>query len=59
MPYLLELDASHNKLTAVLDFNPPKNLKIADFSYNHIEEMGDLSAHHYLMKLVLDRIFFC
>ena len=54
MPYLLELDASHNLLTHLLDFAPPKNLKSADFSFNEIEEMGDLSDHHYLTKLVLD-----
>ena len=54
MPYLLELDASHNLLGHLLDFAPPKNLKSANFSYNQIEEMGDLSDHHYLTKLVID-----
>ena len=54
MPYLLELDASHNLLGHLLDFAPPKNIKSANFSFNQIEEMGDLSEHHYLTKLVLD-----
>lgn len=59
LPYLLILDASHNKLTTVLDFKPPKNLKEVDLSFNEIEEMSDLSAHHYLMKLNLDSILLC
>lgn len=56
MPFLLELDVSHNQLTQLLDFMPPKNLRVANLSYNNITEMTDLSAHHYLMELVLDRI---
>lgn len=28
MPYLLELNASQNKLTTFFDFKPPKNLKV-------------------------------
>ena len=59
LPYLIILDASHNKLTSVLDFNPPKNLKDVDLSFNEIEEMSDLSEHHCLMKLNLDSILFC
>jgi Leucine-rich repeat (LRR) protein len=56
MPHLLELDASHNKIETLLDFIPPKNLKTADFSYNLITELTDLSAHHCLTSLILDRI---
>lgn len=56
LKYLLILDASHNKLTKLLDFSPPKNLQKVDLSYNDIEEMTDLTPHHYLMSLVLDRI---
>ena len=56
LPYLLILDVSHNKVSKLLDFTPPKNLKEVDLSYNEIEEMSDLSAHHYLTKLCLDRI---
>ncbi|XP_034877028.1 leucine-rich repeat and guanylate kinase domain-containing protein [Mirounga leonina] len=54
MPYLLELNASHNKLTTFFNFKPPKNLKKVDFSYNQISEMRDLSACHALTKLILD-----
>ena len=54
MPYLLELDASNNRLSSMLNFSPPKNLQRVDLSFNNIEDMGDLSAHHYLQKLVLD-----
>ncbi|XP_041584126.1 leucine-rich repeat and guanylate kinase domain-containing protein isoform X3 [Vulpes lagopus] len=53
MPYLLELNASHNKLTTFFNFKPPKNLKV-DFSYNQISEMRDLSAYQALTKLILD-----
>uniref|UniRef100_A0A667GLD6 Leucine rich repeats and guanylate kinase domain containing n=1 Tax=Lynx canadensis TaxID=61383 RepID=A0A667GLD6_LYNCA len=38
MPYLLELNASHNKLTTFFNFKPPKNLK----SNNQIEKMTGL-----------------
>ena len=58
MPYLLELDASHNQIHKLLDFTPPKNLKVVDLSFNQIIAMSDLSAHHYLMKLNLDSILY-
>uniref|UniRef100_A0A8C7EX42 Leucine-rich repeat and guanylate kinase domain-containing protein n=1 Tax=Neovison vison TaxID=452646 RepID=A0A8C7EX42_NEOVI len=54
MPYLLELNASHNKLTTFFNFKPPKNLKKVDFSYNQISEMRDLSEYQTLTKLILD-----
>nr|XP_023420022.1 leucine-rich repeat and guanylate kinase domain-containing protein [Cavia porcellus] len=55
MPYLLELNASQNKLTTFFNFKPPKNLKKVDFSYNQISEMSDLSAYRALTQLILDR----
>ena len=58
MPYLLELDVSHNKLTKLLDFTPPKNLRKVDVSFNEIEYMGDLSQHECLVSINLDSIFF-
>lgn len=58
LQYMLILDVSHNKLTKLLDFTPPKNLKEANFGYNEIEEMTDLSAYHYLTVLNLDRILY-
>ncbi|XP_045144857.1 leucine-rich repeat and guanylate kinase domain-containing protein [Echinops telfairi] len=54
MPYLLELNASQNRLTTFFNFNPPRNLKKVDFSYNQISEMTDLSAYQALTKLILD-----
>ncbi|XP_012876997.1 PREDICTED: leucine-rich repeat and guanylate kinase domain-containing protein [Dipodomys ordii] len=54
MPYLLELNASQNRLTTFFHFKPPKNLKKVDFSFNHISQMSDLSAYHGLTKLILD-----
>ncbi|WAR26726.1 LRGUK-like protein, partial [Mya arenaria] len=56
LPYLLILNASHNKLSTVLDFKPPRNLKEVDLSFNEIEVISDLSAHHSLMKLNLDKL---
>lgn len=56
LQYMLILDVSHNKLTKLLDFTPPKNLREANFGYNEIEEMTDLSAYHYISSLNLDRI---
>ncbi|PIK36451.1 hypothetical protein BSL78_26718 [Apostichopus japonicus] len=55
MPFLVELDASHNEISKLLDFSPPQNLQEVDMSFNLIDEMGDLSAHHALTKLVLDK----
>ncbi|XP_066111364.1 leucine-rich repeat and guanylate kinase domain-containing protein-like isoform X1 [Saccopteryx bilineata] len=54
MPYLLELNASQNKLTTFFNFKPPKNLKKVDFSCNQISKMSDLSAYQALTKLILD-----
>nr|KAF6338263.1 leucine rich repeats and guanylate kinase domain containing [Pipistrellus kuhlii] len=54
MPYLLELNASQNRLTTFFNFKPPKNLKKVDFSCNQISKMGDLSAYQALTKLILD-----
>ena len=53
---MLSLDASHNNITAMLDFTPPKNLQEVDLSYNQLTDMGDLSPHYALKKLVLDSI---
>lgn len=56
LPYLLILDVSHNKLTTVLDFEPPKNLREVDLSYNEVEIISDLSRHQCLTKFNLDSI---
>ncbi|KAM5303837.1 leucine-rich repeat and guanylate kinase domain-containing protein isoform 1-T1 [Glossophaga mutica] len=44
MPYLLELNASQNKLTAFFNFKPPKNLK----SHNQIEKITGLDELKFL-----------
>ncbi|KFQ22874.1 Leucine-rich repeat and guanylate kinase domain-containing protein, partial [Mesitornis unicolor] len=54
MPYLRELNASNNDLTAYFAFKPPKSLREVDFSYNQIPKMQDLSAYQSLTKLLLD-----
>lgn len=56
MPYLLDLDASHNKIPVVLGFTPPCNLRYVNLSHNEITEIPDLSAHSRLEHLILDRI---
>ncbi|KAM4678023.1 leucine-rich repeat and guanylate kinase domain-containing protein [Discoglossus pictus] len=54
LPHLEELNASNNKLTAFLEFVPPKGLKVVDLSFNQITTMKDLSAYKALTKLVLN-----
>ncbi|XP_023565690.1 leucine-rich repeat and guanylate kinase domain-containing protein isoform X2 [Octodon degus] len=49
MPYLLELDASQNKLTTFFNFKPPKNLK----SNNLIEKVTGLEDLKILQNLDL------
>jgi Leucine-rich repeat (LRR) protein len=56
LPHLLSLDASHNNISVMLDFTPPRNLMDVDLSYNQITDMGDLSPHYALRKLILDSI---
>lgn len=58
MKHLLFLDASHNKLKNVMDFSAPHNLMEANFSFNEIEEICDLSQHRCLTKLNLSSILF-
>ncbi|MBZ3887205.1 Leucine-rich repeat and guanylate kinase domain-containing protein [Sciurus carolinensis] len=49
MPYLLELNASQNKLTSFFNFKPPKNLK----SNNYIENITGLEDLKALQNLDL------
>ncbi|XP_072508808.1 leucine-rich repeat and guanylate kinase domain-containing protein isoform X2 [Notamacropus eugenii] len=49
MPYLIELNASHNELTTFFGFKPPKNLK----SNNQIEEITCLDNLKALQNLDL------
>lgn len=39
MPHLIILDASHNHLTDFFGFQPPKNLKVIQFSTEHCDVM--------------------
>jgi len=37
---------------------PPNNLKEANFAFNEISEIGQLTDYHYLQTLILNRKFF-
>uniref|UniRef100_A0A2K6G390 Leucine rich repeats and guanylate kinase domain containing n=1 Tax=Propithecus coquereli TaxID=379532 RepID=A0A2K6G390_PROCO len=52
MPYLLELNASQNKLTTFFNFKPPKNLK-SWYIGNEIEEISGLEMCNSLTHLSL------
>lgn len=52
----MDLDASHNKISVILGFSPPCNLRYVNLSYNEITEIPDLSAYCRLEHLILDRI---
>ena len=54
LPFLLTLSVSHNKIDKLFDFLPPYNLKEASFSFNQINEIGNLSNFHYLQTLELN-----
>ncbi|XP_051890191.1 LOW QUALITY PROTEIN: leucine-rich repeat and guanylate kinase domain-containing protein [Pristis pectinata] len=54
MPYLLQLDASHNALNSLTGLKLPKNIKEVDFSYNQISDMKELSDYPFLSKLKLN-----
>jgi Leucine-rich repeat (LRR) protein len=56
--YLLNLNVSNNKLEKLFDFLPPNNLKEANFAFNEISEIGQLTDYHYLQTLILNRKFF-
>ena len=53
--HVVELDCSHNQLTACLQLDPhPLNLRRADFSFNAITEIPDLTKFTCLETLILD-----
>jgi Leucine-rich repeat (LRR) protein len=54
LPFLLSLNVSQNKIEKLFDFLPPYNLKEASFSFNQINEIGNLSNFHYLQTLELN-----
>lgn len=53
IPYLMYLNASHNKLIDVLNFTPPWYLTYVNLSNNHITEMCDLSSFWSIVRLDL------
>jgi len=57
LPFLLSLNVSQNKIEKLFDFLPPYNLKEASFSFNQINEIGNLSNFHYLQTLELNSNF--
>ena len=54
LSYLLTLNVSNNEIERLIDFLPPYNLKEANFSFNKIEEIGNLTNFHYLQTLELN-----
>ncbi|XP_072310922.1 leucine-rich repeat and guanylate kinase domain-containing protein [Eucyclogobius newberryi] len=54
MPSLAILDASHNEISEFFGFQPPKNLKVVNFSHNRMTKMRDLSTFSSLCELNLD-----
>ena len=57
LPYLLYLSVSNNKIEKLFDFLPSYSLKEADFSFNKITEIGNLSNYYYLQTLQLNSNF--
>jgi hypothetical protein len=52
---LLTLNAAHNSIDRLLDFEPPANLLYADFSHNKITKFGPKANEFiYLQRLYLD-----
>lgn len=54
LKHLIKLIASHNKLTNMLDFEPPANLEMADYSHNAISRIERVNKNKYLKVLILD-----
>ena len=45
---MTHLDASHNKLTELIDFKPPKCMEFVNLSHNQITRMKDLRDIRFL-----------
>ncbi len=55
LKYIKILTASRNQLTTDgLNFEPPGNLQLIDFSYNSIERIAHIEQHRFLRHLCLD-----
>jgi len=52
--HFIKLNARNNQLTTLLDFDPPANLEIADYTCNKIQKIENCELNPYLKKLYLD-----
>jgi Leucine-rich repeat (LRR) protein len=55
LKHLLKLNASGNKLTQMLDFDPPAALEWVDLSDNQISKIDNVARNPYLRQLFLDK----
>ena len=52
--HLIKLNASNNRITKMLDFAPPANLEVVDYSHNQIEVIENVCFNPYMKLLCLD-----
>ena len=52
--HLIKLNASNNRIKKMLDFAPPANLEVVDYSMNQIEVIENVGFNPYLKHLCLD-----
>ncbi|KZC10537.1 Leucine-rich repeat and guanylate kinase domain-containing protein [Dufourea novaeangliae] len=53
VPYLMYLNMAHNRVTVILNFQPPWYLTYVNLSYNYISEMHDISSFWSIIHLDL------
>ena len=46
--HFIKLNARNNKITTLLDFDPPANLEYADFTSNQISKIENCELNPYL-----------
>jgi hypothetical protein len=54
LKHLVRLDATNNRITNMLDFDPPACLDWVDYSQNLIEKIENVHLNQYLKELYLD-----
>ena len=52
--HLIKLNASNNRIKKMLDFAPPANLEVIDYSHNEIETIENVMFNPYVKHLCLD-----
>ena len=52
--HLIKLNASNNRIKKMLDFAPPANLEVIDYSKNEIEVIENVGFNPYIKSLCLD-----